>query len=68
LAKWYVASAHDISERLEQTLDAEIPRPVNLTVHIEPDLPVKVVKEIRNYLQKRKLESLNDIKGQVRLY
>jgi len=35
---------------------------------IEPDLPVKVVKEIRNYLQKRKLESLNDIKGQVRLY
>jgi len=34
-----VASAHDISERLEQTLDAEIPRPVNLTVHIEPDLP-----------------------------
>jgi cation diffusion facilitator family transporter len=34
-----VATAHAISERLEQTLDQEIPRPVNITVHIEPDLP-----------------------------
>jgi cation diffusion facilitator family transporter len=34
-----VAAAHEISERLEKALDEEIPRPVNLTVHIEPDLP-----------------------------
>jgi len=34
-----VAAAHDISERLERTLDEKIARPVNLTVHIEPDLP-----------------------------
>ena len=34
-----VAAAHEISERLERTLDKEIARPVNLTVHIEPDLP-----------------------------
>jgi len=34
-----VAAAHDISERLETTLDEKIARPVNLTVHIEPDLP-----------------------------
>ncbi len=34
-----VAAAHDISERLEKTLDEEISRPVNITVHIEPDLP-----------------------------
>ncbi len=34
-----VAAAHEISERLERTLDAEISRPVNIIVHIEPDLP-----------------------------
>jgi cation diffusion facilitator family transporter len=34
-----VADAHAISERLERALDEEIARPVNLTVHIEPDLP-----------------------------
>ena len=35
-----VAAAHEISERLERTLDAEISRPVNIIVHIEPDLPI----------------------------
>ena len=34
-----VAVAHEISERLEKRLDQEVSRPVNLTVHIEPDLP-----------------------------
>jgi divalent metal cation (Fe/Co/Zn/Cd) transporter len=34
-----VAAAHEISDRLEKTLDEKIARPVNLTVHIEPDLP-----------------------------
>lgn len=34
-----VAAAHQISERLEETLDAQIARPVNIIVHIEPDLP-----------------------------
>jgi len=34
-----VAAAHEISEKLEKTLDEEISRPVNITVHIEPDLP-----------------------------
>jgi divalent metal cation (Fe/Co/Zn/Cd) transporter len=34
-----VAAAHEISDRLERTLDDEVPRPVNITVHIEPDLP-----------------------------
>ena len=34
-----VAAAHGISDRLEKTLDQEISRPVNITVHIEPDLP-----------------------------
>lgn len=34
-----VAEAHEITERLDRVLDKEIARPVNLTVHIEPDLP-----------------------------
>ena len=34
-----VAAAHEISERLEEALDREIACPVNVTVHIEPDLP-----------------------------
>lgn len=34
-----VAAAHEISERLEEILDEKISRPVNITVHIEPDLP-----------------------------
>ncbi len=35
-----VAAAHAISDRLERALDAEIARPVNIVVHIEPDLPL----------------------------
>jgi cation diffusion facilitator family transporter len=34
-----IAAAHEISESLENTLDKEISRPVNITVHIEPDIP-----------------------------
>lgn len=34
-----VAAAHEISDHLERTLDDEVLRPVNITVHIEPDLP-----------------------------
>ena len=34
-----ISAAHEIAERLENTLDDEISRPVNITVHIEPDTP-----------------------------
>lgn len=34
-----IAAAHEISEKLERALDKEISRPVNITVHVEPDLP-----------------------------
>jgi cation diffusion facilitator family transporter len=34
-----VAAAHEITERIEKSLDQEMTCPVNLTVHIEPDLP-----------------------------
>ncbi len=35
---------------------------------VEPDLPVKVLKDIQKYLSQRKLSSINDLKGQVRLH
>jgi cation diffusion facilitator family transporter len=34
-----VVEAHNISEELEKAVNEEIPRPVNITVHIEPDIP-----------------------------
>jgi cation diffusion facilitator family transporter len=34
-----IAAAHEIAERLENALHEEISRPVNITVHIEPDTP-----------------------------
>ena len=34
-----IAAAHEITERLENALDEKISRPVNITVHIEPDTP-----------------------------
>ena len=34
-----VSVAHEISENLEKTVDENIVRPINITVHIEPDIP-----------------------------
>ncbi|MHC4911877.1 MAG: cation diffusion facilitator family transporter, partial [Planctomycetota bacterium] len=34
-----VATAHEVSESLESAVHAEISRPVNIIVHIEPDTP-----------------------------
>jgi cation diffusion facilitator family transporter len=34
-----VAAAHEISESLEKALHEQIARPVNIMVHIEPDIP-----------------------------
>ena len=34
-----VSAAHEISENLEKALDEQITRPINITVHIEPDIP-----------------------------
>ena len=35
-----IAAAHEIAESLESALHEQISRPVNITVHIEPDIPV----------------------------
>ncbi len=34
-----IAAAHEIAENLESTIGEQITRPVNITVHIEPDVP-----------------------------
>jgi len=34
-----ITAAHQIAENLENALDEQITRPVNITVHIEPDIP-----------------------------
>ncbi len=34
-----IERAHDISEKLESMLHEQLTRPVNITIHIEPDLP-----------------------------
>ena len=34
-----VAAAHEIAESLEEAMHEELTRPVNITVHVEPDLP-----------------------------
>jgi cation diffusion facilitator family transporter len=34
-----ITAAHEIAESLEKTLDEKITRPINITVHIEPDTP-----------------------------
>lgn len=34
-----IANAHEIAESLENTIHRQLSRPVNITVHIEPDMP-----------------------------
>jgi cation diffusion facilitator family transporter len=34
-----ITAAHEIAESLEKSLDEQITRPINITVHIEPDTP-----------------------------
>jgi len=34
-----VAEAHEIAQNLEDELDRQCARPVNITIHIEPDVP-----------------------------
>jgi cation diffusion facilitator family transporter len=34
-----ISAAHDVSERLENDLHNQLTRPVNIIIHVEPDLP-----------------------------
>ncbi|MFA5252497.1 MAG: cation diffusion facilitator family transporter, partial [Phycisphaerae bacterium] len=35
----HIAAAHAIADSLEKALNEQITRPVNITIHIEPDIP-----------------------------
>ncbi|MGA1980563.1 MAG: cation diffusion facilitator family transporter [Sedimentisphaerales bacterium] len=35
----HIAAAHEIADSLEKALTEQITRPVNITIHIEPDIP-----------------------------
>jgi cation diffusion facilitator family transporter len=35
----HIAAAHEIAESLEEALHNQLTRPVNITVHVEPDIP-----------------------------
>jgi divalent metal cation (Fe/Co/Zn/Cd) transporter len=35
----HIAAAHKIASNLEDALHNQLTRPVNITVHIEPDIP-----------------------------
>jgi divalent metal cation (Fe/Co/Zn/Cd) transporter len=35
----HIAAAHEIAESLEEALNNQLTRPVNITVHVEPDIP-----------------------------
>ena len=35
-----IAAAHEIADSLEKALQQQITRPVNITVHVEPDIPL----------------------------
>ncbi|MHC4221696.1 MAG: cation transporter dimerization domain-containing protein, partial [Planctomycetota bacterium] len=34
-----IATAHEIAETLESSLHQQMTRPINITIHVEPDLP-----------------------------
>jgi cation diffusion facilitator family transporter len=43
-----ITQAHDIAEHLENTLHEQLSRPVNIMVHIEPDIPeLRKIKPVK---------------------
>jgi len=45
-----ITAAHEIAERLEKTMDEQITRPINITVHIEPgDAWYQVMSGVKKY-------------------
>ncbi len=41
---------------------------IGTTLFVEPDAPVKIVKELKKYLSKNKIESIRELTGKVRIY
>jgi dihydroorotate dehydrogenase (NAD+) catalytic subunit len=60
-----ISSLHDAVEFL---LCGATAVQIGTALFVEPDLPVKVIKDLKSYLKSHKLESINELIGQVRLY
>ncbi len=41
---------------------------IGTTLFVEPDAPVKIVKELKKYLSKNKIKSIRELTGKVRIY
>lgn len=41
---------------------------IGTALFVEPDAPVKIVKQLKKYMSKNKIESIRDLTGQVRIY
>jgi dihydroorotate dehydrogenase (NAD+) catalytic subunit len=41
---------------------------IGTALFVEPDAPVKIVKQLKKYLAKNKIESIRELTGQVRIY
>ncbi len=60
-----VATARDVVEFL---LVGAVAVQVGTALFIEPDIPVKLVKGLREYLKRRKLDAVGELVGKVRKY
>ncbi|MBU8932686.1 MAG: dihydroorotate dehydrogenase, partial [candidate division Zixibacteria bacterium] len=41
---------------------------IGTALFVEPSLPVRIVSDLRQYLKRKKLTSIADLKGKVRKY
>ncbi len=41
---------------------------IGTALFVEPDAPLKIVKRLKKYMSKNKMESIRDLTGQVRIY
>jgi len=41
---------------------------IGTTLFVDPDAPVKIVKDLKKYLSKNKIESIRELTGKVRIY
>ncbi len=41
---------------------------IGTTLFVEPDAPIKIIKELKKYLSKNKIKSIRELTGKVRIY
>jgi dihydroorotate dehydrogenase (NAD+) catalytic subunit len=63
-----IGGISNVSDAIEFFLAGATAVQVGTALFIEPELTVKIVKELKQYLKRKKLNSINDLIGQVRKY